>query len=362
MTAGQPYSPLDQRPVTQPVGTGEIRLLDVARVLLAHRGLAFGTPLVFALVGALLSFVLPKTYVAESSFISQSANPGINLAGGLASLASGHLGLSLSGDQYSPDFYAQLVTSRSILDSILLTGFPASSSDSLTTKPLLDILGVSGTPLKRLEKGERKLSEAISASVAFRTGVVTLRVEAHDPGLAARIANKVLLQLQLFDRQTRQLQARERRLFVEGRVAEAAGALTAAEAALRGFLERNRRYEESPRLRFEYDQVQRQIALAQETYVSLRRQYEEARIDEVNDTPVLTVIDRPVPPQRVAWPRWNLFVLVALIIGGIVGVSGALGRDMARRLVQGGDPDYRLLASEWAQVKGKLLGTSPDRR
>jgi uncharacterized protein involved in exopolysaccharide biosynthesis len=342
----------------------EIRLLDFLRILVTERKLTLGVPLLFAAVAGLASLVLPQSYSAEAKFVPEAKQPALALPGALATLAGAQLGLALGGNQYGPEFYAQLVTSRNILDTLLVTPFKTSARDSAVKQRLVDILPIRGqTEAKRLERGARKLREDwISTSVALSTGVVTLRVELRDPVLAASVANEILAQLQRFNTQTRQFQARERARFAGDRAGEAARELGAAEDALKAFLERNLRYEESPRLRFEYDRLQRQINLAQESYLSLRREYDKARVDEVNDTPVLTIIDRARPPQRPAWPLPWLFILVAFLVGAMVGVTGALSREAVRRLRQREDPDYRILASEWSRLKGRLAGLLARRR
>jgi uncharacterized protein involved in exopolysaccharide biosynthesis len=80
---------------------------------------------------------------------------------------------------------------------------------------------------------------------------------------------------------------------VEARLAEARTELVDAENRLATFLERNRRYQDSPELTFEAARLQRQVDLQQQVYASLAQAYEKARIDEVRNTPVLSVVDSP---------------------------------------------------------------------
>lgn len=334
----------------------QLDLLDLARVLLARWQLAFGLPVACAAVAGVISLVLPRVYVAEVRFVPESDQRRAGLAGSLAlaSLAGSRLGLSLTGAEYSPDFYAQLVDSRTIFDAVLLSSFPVSGGDTSERKPLLDILKVRGkTQVERLDRGARKLEKRVSTSVARTTGVVTVRFEARDPDLAAEVANEFMNQLQRFNTETRQLQARERRKFTEGRMADAQRDLTAAEDSLKRFLLANRRYEEAPRLRFEYDRLQRQINIAQESFLTLRRQYGEARIDEVNDTPVLTVVDSARAPQRPSRPHKALIMLLAFLVGGIAGVTGAVGREAAEKLAARGDQGYQRLRTEWGRLKAQ---------
>ena len=80
---------------------------------------------------------------------------------------------------------------------------------------------------------------------------------------------------------------------------------------------------DSPLLTFEYSRLSRQVQLRQEVYQTLTKAHEEARIAEVRDTPVLTVIDSALAPVRPSGPHRIMaeYCLVALIFGGALGVS-----------------------------------------
>ena len=95
--------------------------------------------------------------------------------------------------------------------------------------------------------------------------------------------------------------------------------------------------------------MRRQVEIRQEVYLTLRREYETARIEEVNDTPVITVVDPAVPPERKSKPKRILLASVALFLGAIVGVSWAFGAEYLERMRQRN-------ASEYWEFRG-LLGT-----
>jgi uncharacterized protein involved in exopolysaccharide biosynthesis len=62
-------------------------------------------------------------------------------------------------------------------------------------------------------------------------------------------------------------------------------------------------------------------------YLTLRREYETARIQEVNDAPVITVVDPAVPPHKKSRPKRALLVLMALALAGLSGLFWALGAE-----------------------------------
>ena len=148
-----------------------------------------------------------------------------------------------------------------------------------------------------------------STRVDARTNIVEVRVDAMDRGLAAAVANRFIEALTEFNSRSRQSRARERRRFVEERVAEVETELRQREEVLKTFLERNRTFQ-SPQLAFEEGRLRSDVEIQQEIFLTLRREYEYARIEEVNEVPVITVIDRAVPPLLRSRParrrlRWR---------------------------------------------------------
>jgi uncharacterized protein involved in exopolysaccharide biosynthesis len=97
---------------------------------------------------------------------------------------------------------------------------------------------------------------------------------------------------------------------------------------------------DSPLLNFEYSRLNRQVMLRQEVYQSLVKAHEEARIAEVRDTPVLTVIDSAVAPVSPSGPRRILGTTVALVFGVGLGVLLAYLASARARARRSPTPDY----------------------
>jgi uncharacterized protein involved in exopolysaccharide biosynthesis len=274
-------------------------------------------------LAAVVSLLLPSVYTAQTTFTPVASSPGFS--GGLASLIglAGQLGLSglaSGGGSLPPEYFAEVLHSRSILESTLQSRFPTDSAG--TERTLLDILAVEGrTPRGRLEDGVRELDEHILASVDKRTGVINLRVKSRSPVVAASVANRMVELLNDFNLNRRQVQSREQRRFTGERVEQSQEELRSAEAALRRFLEANREYRGSPVLEYQVSRLQRDVQVKQEVYLMLAKAHEEARIAEARDIPVLTIIDAAVPPVRRSFPRRTLNTLLGLFLGGLVGLA-----------------------------------------
>jgi uncharacterized protein involved in exopolysaccharide biosynthesis len=321
-------------------------VFDYLALLLANRRLLVLTPPLAAILALGVSLLMPVEYTAEAVFI-QAKSSQSSLPSGLGALA-GQFGISFAAGNLSdsPQFYAQLVNSRELRDSVLRSPFPrpGSTADSAA---LIDLIVPEDAPLAaRLSDGRDKLAEMVQASTDRQTGTVDLRVTAGDPLLAAAVASRYVDLINGFNLERRLTQAHGQRMFVEGRLQEAEADLRASEGGLRDFLSRNRDYT-APALRFEYDQIQRQVQVRQEVYLTLRREFETARIQEINDTPVITVIDAPTPPMIPSGPHRVRFAILAALASLFLAVGGILVRAYLSELRRREPASFASLAGAW---------------
>ena len=93
----------------------------------------------------------------------------------------------------------------------------------------------------------------------------------------------------------------------------------------------------------------------------LRQQYETARIDEVNNTPVITVVDQAVPPRRREWPRIGLMLVAAAVLGSGLGVLAAAGRELADHWARSNPEQAALLRAAFARVTRDIARAWPGR-
>ena len=334
---------------------GEVSLLEFVNVLLKRWKLLAGLPLLIGFLAAGVSLILPKYYRATTTFVPETETGGTALPGGLIGLAS-RFGITGPGGPDTPEFYARILASRTLRKTVLQTLFP----DPTTAKPgdssaLLDILAIDGgTDAERVEAGQEVLSELTSVELDDATSIVSVSVETRFPMLSAAVADHYVELLNRFNLQSRRSNAGLRRRFVEDRVAELEHDLRQAEDDLRLFLEQNRQFEGSPQLSFQYERLQRQVTIKQDVFTILRRQYEEARIQEVNDTPIITVIDRAVPPSKKSRPRRRRIVVLAFFLTAGLAVFTALGLEFVERARARNEADYRELRILWSDIVGTV--------
>jgi uncharacterized protein involved in exopolysaccharide biosynthesis len=343
---------------------GEVGLLELVNVLLKRWRIIVGLPILGAVIAAAVSFVVPKTYTATTTFVPEARRQP-RLPASLAGLA-GQLGFSLGGEATeSPRFYADVVRSREVLERILLSQYvnPDRLADNADSTTLLRILRVDGRDAAdSLHEGVKELEDLVSARVSAQTNIVRLSVDARYPDLAAAVANRLVEYLNDFNAKTRQSQARERRRFIEGRLDDGQGELRTAEESLRAFYERNRSWQQSPQLVFEEGRLRRQVDIRQEVYLTLSREYETARIEEVNDTPVITVIDRASPPQEKSSPKRTLLVSVSFLLGVIVAAFWAVSAESFDRAKVRDVGDYEEFSGLVARLRHDLRRLFTGRR
>lgn len=308
------------RPVYLEPRDDTVSLLEVVNVLLRHRRLLVGLPLAAAFVTVLVTLVLPRKYTVETAFMPESGQQ--QAVSNLSGLAA-QFGFSLptAGGGQSPAFYASLITSRQVLEAAVQTEYPLGEKELAPEgkADLLEVYGVSGDSRPaRVERAVKRLRDQLNVSTDVETGLVEFSVSTRWSDLSQGIAKRILDLINRFNLERRQSQASAERAFLQGRVTTVRGDLHTAEDSLQMFLDRNRSYQNSPRLVFEHDRLQRRVTLQQQVYASLVQSLEQAKIQEVRDTPVITVV---APPQRPALPdrrRLLLKALLGFVAGGLL--------------------------------------------
>lgn len=273
--------------------------------VLAHLKLLIIVPLILTAGAAGISLLLPSRYSATARFYPETPST-TGLPANLASLAD-RFGFSVGGEpRQSTEFYGDLVRTRRVLERLLRTSFPREAGDSATLLRQLDVQAE--TEPRLFEKGVLLLRDRMEVSVDRRTGVGMIEVQLHEPALAADVANEAVDLMNWYNRTTRQSQARERRIFADERVRDVGRRLEILEDSLRRFYETNVQWENSPRLRFEESRLRRRVGVQEALLTSLLQELEAAKIAEVNEAPVVSLVDPAVPPTRRSWPRRRLVV------------------------------------------------------
>ena len=286
--------------------------------------------LVLAVLAALL---LPPSYRVTVSFAPNPSSSS-KLGGAISSLSTGALSGLASGmglgsvgaePSESPAFYGELMQSRELLTRLLETKF----SDPRTSNPndsakLVDIMKLRSTdPRRRIELGLKALDKSVITSSDPRTNLIKVIVTDRYPTLVAGEANAALALVNSFNLEQRTSRARAKRMYLQGRLADAKAALTQAQALHRDFLSRNRQWRTSPTLSSDEETLRRNEDVAADLFLTVQKEFETARMDEFNDAALITIVDSAVVPVKPYWPRYSLLLPGALLFGLFVGMMVA---------------------------------------
>ena len=273
--------------------------------------------LLTASVTAIASFFWPRSYRAEAKILpNQSASVGSSLASSAAASGLGDLIPGQMGGRENPILtYPEILSSRSLLERVTLSPYPADTSN--VTGSIMQALGIKGASRQSVEKGVRKLGSVTRVETNLRSGLVYVSAVTRDSVLSAQIVQRMLLELDHFNVDTRASQGRATREFLEGRIKEARLELREAEEALASFRQTNVRISNSAQLQLEQARFEREVDTRSELYRMLAREFEAAKIEEKRDTPTFTVVDPARPPVRKYRPRilFNVAVSIFAALG-----------------------------------------------
>jgi len=297
---------------------GDVAVSPVAILvpLVARRRLVFAVAAAITLgaVAWRLTFapvVAVARFVPETS-AAQSARTAFGAIGGL-------LGASSSESQ---DFYLKLFESRELRGSVVRAKYTRPDGAAVSYWEAFDIADSIGVKGYNAAIGD--LSDRLSIRGDAMSGVIVLQLRAREGWLAEAVAQSLVDALNAFNVERRQSRARNERSFTEQRLLTATNELSLAERQLEAFLLENRGYGSSPTLVVQFERLQREREVKRATLLTLTQAFEQARIDEVRETPVITVIDSPAGSARYPLPL-PLFVALSGVVGVLIGAIVALG-------------------------------------
>ncbi|MEX0691033.1 MAG: hypothetical protein WD043_04240 [Gemmatimonadales bacterium] len=347
------------RPSSQGVGDGDIKVAasagwDAAITVLSTMRERWRLMLAVASVVLLLGAILTlrgREFSARASITPEAAASSAPQLGNLALQFGVNLGAGAAGVGDPVRFYEELLRSRDILRAAVTTSYRFATPDNDTlVGDFASLYAVQGAnDAERIDRAISMLRRQVTPSTVRDAGIVRLQTVARWPALAEQLNRRLLDLVATFNLERRQSQASARRAFVEGRLTEVGHALTAAEDSLEAFLARHR-VRSSPDLDLALERLRRTVTLREQVHTQLAIAFEEARIDEVRATPVVTVVEVPEGSARpVGSVARDLltWLVIALLIGGVAAVVAGSWAEYRR--------DHR------AQLAGLPTGPSRDR-
>jgi tyrosine-protein kinase Etk/Wzc len=369
--------------------------LDLLLVLSRHKNMIVAITLAAAILAAVVSLVLPKTYTATTIILPPQQNQSAASAltgqiGVLSALSGADLGL-----KNPSDLFVALLRSRSIQEAIVKQ---------------FDLRRVYWA--KRYQDARKKLNSR-SDITAGDEGLISISVSDHQPQRAAELANAYVDQLRALNQNLAVSEAAQRRLFYEQKLSDEREDLAKAELAMKQAQDKSgliqpeaqgraivdavaaaraqvgikevqlqamrtyatpnnpdlKRAEQElaglrgqlaslerstgelgngnleiptrrlPEVELDYIRRARDLKYHDALYDFLSKQLEAARIDEAKEAVVVQVVDKAVPPEKKSGPPRLLIVLITMAAAFLLSCLWALVTEGLRRKQQ--DPQER---------------------
>jgi uncharacterized protein involved in exopolysaccharide biosynthesis len=244
-----------------------------------------------------------------------------------------------------------LLRSREILGSAVDSAYRIATSTGARRVDLIALYGDKDEDRAlRRDRAVTRLSKLLETSMSARTGVVTVKVKAYDPVLAQSVCQRLIDLVGEFNLRRRQTRARAERRFSEERLQAVRAELRVSEDRLQQFMQSNRDYRNAPALFLQEQRLQSDVSLLRQVVVTLQQATEQAKIDEVRDTPTITIIESPSVPVR----RDSRGAAKAGILGALLGVILGLSLAFARELLSRPEVRHSTEYEEFVELRREL--------
>lgn len=233
----------------------QLGLVDWALMAAENKWLLLLGPLLTALVALGISYLIPPTFTATTTFLPPQQQNSLS-ATAMASLGalSGLVG-NASGMRGPGDEYVALMQSVTVADRIV---------------DRFELMKVYKAD-HRFE-ARRDLNKNVQIGVGKKDALISVSVDDHDPGRAAAIANQYIVELRSVAAGLTLTEAQKRRAFFETQLEQTRDRLTAAQIALQSSGFNPGALKAEPRAAAErYAQLQAELTGAEVRLQTLRR-------------------------------------------------------------------------------------------
>lgn len=331
-----------------------LSFVEIASAIVRYRRLVLGAGLICAVTLSVILLVLPRKYTSSASFTPQSSRSQLGALGGLAA----QFGVAVPGAESneSPAFYADLLKSRTILAPLTDSVVTIHRAGAAMRGDFATFEKVSAPDsAQRIDKAIKALAKDMTVSVVDKTGVVRVSIRTRYAELSHSLVANALNLVNDFNLRVRRSQATAQREFLDRRLADVTRELHASEDSLRAFTEANRgSLLNAPQLQIQQQRLNRSITMHTGVYTGIAQALEQAKLDEIRDTPVITVVEQatlpPLPDRR----GLIIKAILAFILGCIVGAVLAVVRQAIENNRRTSPESFMALSGEIAAARSDL--------
>ncbi len=293
-------------------------LADIILVVAKH----FKLILILTIIGVLLTIIYVKRefepeYTSSALIFIPSNNAP---ASGLSSLATQfgvNLSAGISHDISSSALYPEIVKSNRFAQRLLEREFYSDKYDKKLPLIAIFTYGID-TPKVGLDTLKMRAAGGVQHLVRFAEEhpFLRLNVTTDKPQFSKDLAEAVLDELDKLQREFKTQTVTDKIIYIEQQIEVTGTELEQLEEDLKTFREKNRRINESPALLLEQERMQRNLDIQKGIFLTLKQQLELARIEEVQKSSFVQILDYPSLPLDISNPT----KLSSYILGGFAGL------------------------------------------
>ncbi|MCK5833277.1 hypothetical protein KAH81_06355 [bacterium] len=291
------------------------RFSQYSRLLLRRRRLFYLVvvlPLIFTIV---FTEIATPTFEAQGKLLPSSDSSNMGVIGILTGFF-GSQGTQSQDGAPSSFLYVDILRSRAVIDKVIEEEVRFQDGHNKWREgKLRELLGY-----KRGSLGVEDFLNSSNAKSDLENGIITLRVQAKDPYLAALLLNTWIEKLDEFNKHVRITQAGESIKYLEKRLVESNATLQAASDSLINFLEDNRGYPNAstPKVEASVRRLTNDRDIKEQVNSLLIQEYEMANLTKQKTTPVVSVLDYAKPPDEKAGPKRIPVFMASLIFALLI--------------------------------------------
>lgn len=300
-------------------------LADIVLVIAKHVKLI----LILTIVSVIITVIyVNKNYIPEyisttKIFIpaADGGGTGFNIGGFAAQFGFG--GQRTTGfDMSSPTLYPDIVNSRTFAGIMLDKEFYTERYGKKL--PLIAIFTYGDHPVPgNIDTLRIAAAKRIPTMVNFKNQMAffIITVTTNEARFSKDFSDTLIIELDKLQRKFKKQTVNEKIDYIEQKITVAGLELEYNEEKLKNFRERNRNVGNSPSLLLAQERLQRDVEIQIGIFLTLKQQLELAKIEEVQKSSFVQILDYPSLPITVSNPK----KLSTKIIGGFVGFFLAIG-------------------------------------
>lgn len=330
-----------------------ITLSEYKSYLLKRKFIVFSITVLFGLIGVVFSIISENEYEADLTFVVEGDSD--SPLGGVTGLAS-QFGFNLGsgGSTFSQSNIVELLKSRRVVQSALITSRKINKKQALLIKHYLDVNQARKSWINKdmlslnfqnrlththdsiiglvwLEIIENDLSIGLQSDDA---DIVKISYNCVDQKFGKFLVESLIYEMSKMYTEHQTAQASNSIEFITNRADSVFTELKIAEEEFARVTDINQRIvKASGRLR--ELQLMRQVEVLNTMYLEIIKNLELSKMTLLNETPIIKIIDKPVLPLKITGASAILITILAGLFGGFLATSFLIFRKLLKDSLKG---------------------------